>query len=72
MAESTAKWLVTTVTAYILIGLFIASSLADPLIVLDPAVSMGLLLAGLAALGIQGVASYQAVKANQTSASHRK
>ena len=65
MSDSTMKWLVTTVTSYILVALFVLANLESPIIVLDQTLTYALLVAGLAGLGITNVGAYQAVKTNE-------
>lgn len=72
LSQSTLQWVVTTITSYVLVGLFVLSNLADPVIKLDPALSVALLIAGLAGLGITGIAGYRAVSVNQQLATHNK
>lgn len=65
LSESTAKWLTTTIASWVLVALFVAANLKEPLISLDPTLAVGLLVAGLAGLGITQFSAYSAVKVNQ-------
>lgn len=67
-----AKWIVTTITSYVLVGLFILSIWNPPVISLDPTLATGLLIAGLAGLGITQVGAFRAVQANETMTSLTK
>lgn len=61
-----AKWVVTTIASFLLIGLFVLSIWNPPIITLDPALATALLIAGLAGLGITQVGAFRAVQSNET------
>lgn len=59
---TTRAWVVSTITGFVLLAVWVASVLAEPLIVLDPAAQTAIFLGALGALGIQTVSSFMTVR----------
>jgi len=58
--DTTRKYIVTTITGYVLLAVWLASVLADPLLKLDPAVQTAVFGIAIAALGLQTYSGYKA------------
>lgn len=58
--DTTRKYIVTTITGYVLLAVWLASVLASPLLVLDPAVQTAIFGIAIAALGLQTYSGYKA------------
>ena len=63
MVTSPNSWIVTTIAGFILLAVWIASVITPPFLAIGEPLQGVILVAGLAALGIQLTGSFKAVKA---------
>jgi hypothetical protein len=64
---STRTWIIATLTGYILLAIWVASILTNPIVHIDSTVQGTIFLIALGALGISNVTGFQTIKAVQAS-----